>query len=133
MKNLQHWLWDITRMFLVFSFWLIYFEHERLWHPVPELNTLTHYSVELLFYTSWKHQKTLRLLTLILGQLIVVIYLGKHFLGKICINSRPLFIIFNHLFGCPEANFGPLRWQRIRLAYLILIIVLYLIWSKGDL
>ena len=49
----------------------------------------------------------------------------ENFLGKRCINSRPLFIIFNHLFGCTEANFRPLRWQTVSLAYLILIIVLY--------
>ena len=55
------------------------------------------------------------------------------FLGKICINSTPLFIIFNHLFGCPQANFGPLRWQRVSLAYFILIIALCLIRSKGAL
>ena len=38
------------------------------------------------------------------------------FRGKICWNSRPLFIIFNHLFYSPKANFGPLHCQGHRFA-----------------
>ena len=56
----------------------------------------------------------------------------KYFYGKICTNSRPLFIIFNHLFGCPEVKFGPLRWQRVSLAYLMLIIVLYFFFYQKE-
>ena len=52
--------------------------------------------------------------------------------SKICVNYGPLFVIFNHLFGCPKANSGALHWQRASLVYLMLITVLYLIWSKGH-
>ena len=47
-------------------------------------------------------------LILILYQLIV--WYQKNILRKISKNSRPLFIICDHLFGCPKANFGPLHW-----------------------
>ena len=43
----------------------------------------------------------------------------ENFHWKISINSRPLFIMFSHLFGCPKAKESAL------------INVLYLIWSKG--
>ena len=71
-----------------------------------------------------------KVLILIRNQLIVLY--KENFHGKISINSRPLFIIFNYLFRCPKANFGPQHWQRVSLAYLMLIIALYLIWPKGD-
>ena len=44
----------------------------------------------------------------------------ENFHWKISINSRPLFIMFSHLFGCPKAKESAL------------INVLYLIWSKGH-
>ena len=52
-----------------------------------------------------------------------------NFHGNIWTNSRPLFIIFNHPFNCPKANFGPLHWQGVSIA-LILIILLYLVCSN---
>ena len=54
----------------------------------------------------------------------------ERFHGKIYINSRPLFIIFNDLFGCPKANFGPLHWQGVSLTYLMLTIVPF--WLKSH-
>ena len=52
---------------------------------------------------------------------------------EICINSRPLIMIFNQFSDCPKVNFRLFRWQRFNLACLMLITVLYLIWSKGTL
>ena len=97
---------------IVFSLSLIYFEHESLWHQVHELdfkNTDSLISGEVK-------------LILILGQLMVSC--RKNFHGKICINSTPLLIIFNQLFGCPRANSGALHFQGVSLTYLILIIAL---------
>ena len=40
--------------------------------------------------------------------------------------------IFNHLLGCLKANFRLLNWQILNLSYLMLIIELYAIRSKGH-
>ena len=40
--------------------------------------------------------------------------------------------IFVEKFDCPKAKFGLLHWQGDSLAYSVLIIAIYLIWSNGD-
>ena len=57
---------------------------------------------------------------------------NKMILQKICINSTPLVIIFDYLFGSSRPNFGPLCWGRTSLVYLILIILLDLVCSKDH-
>ena len=94
MKNLQHFLWDITRLFLVFCWFTL---------------DMKDYGIIMCLNGILKTQ----------------------ILQKICIFSRPLFIIFNHLFHCLKVNFGPLHWQEASLIYSMLIIVLYLKWWKG--
>ena len=42
-------------------------------------------------------------------------------------------IVFNHSFGCIKANLGPLSWQGVSPAYLMLIILLYRISRIGHL
>ena len=95
MKNLQHFLWGITRLFLVFC----------------------------RFTLDMKDYGIIRCLNWILKTEI---------LQKIYINSRPLFMTFNHLFGFPKASLGKLHQQETSIVYSMLIIVLYLIWSKGH-
>ena len=57
-----------------------------------------------------------KVLILILGQLMEY-YIQKIFIEK---------------FRCPNTNFGPLHWPGGSLAYLMLITVLSLIWSKDH-
>ena len=95
MKNLQHFLWGITRLFLVFC----------------------------RFNLDMKDYGIISCLNWILKTEI---------LQKICINSRPLIMTFNHLFGFPKAGLGKLHQQGTSIVYSMLIIVLYLIWSKGH-
>ena len=75
----------------------------------------------------WKHKCfniwRSKVLILILGQLIISY--REDFHGKICRNSRQLFINFNHLFGCPKASCGLLQWQAVSFSLLVLIIGLY--------
>ena len=49
------------------------------------------------------------------------------FHGKIYRNSRPLFTIFNHLFGCPNTKLGPLNLQGNNITHYMLITAPYLV------
>ena len=116
-ENLQHGLWDITRLIDLPWTWKI----------------MTTYAWTEHFKSRFSNNWGSKALKFILGQLIIVGYLGETFMEKKCINSIPLVIIFRHLFDCPKANLGPLCWQRVILDYFMLIIMLYLIWWKWNL
>ena len=62
----------------------------------------------------------------------IVYVLQEKFQGKKCRTSGLLFCFFNHLYGYPKANFGPLHWQGDSPTNSVLIAVLYLIWPKGH-
>ena len=54
-------------------------------------------------------------------KLVTLIKMWEIFKHKY-VNPGTLFTIFNYPFGSPKANFGPLHWQEVNLAYLMLII-----------
>ena len=105
---------------IAFSLLLICYEDQRLWH---------HHEPELDFKDTNFQYLTNKVLNLLLGQLIVSF---REIFRKIFINSRPLFINFNNLFGCLKINFESLHWQGVCLAYLILIVAPFLVWSTSH-
>ena len=92
-------IWFMRRKQIVFSLFDL-LPKWRFMTPSCEWNQF----VKRRFFNIWWS----KVLILIYGQ--VIVSCKKYFHRKINVNSRPFFIIFNHLFGYPKADYELLQW-----------------------